>query len=184
VKIQCYSSVKKVSGKGLYEVPENLAVNPFNEQLAEFTFGQIMNHVHDINEKNTDLIGTIPGSCNLRDLPDVRINGGTILQHSAPLPQALFLMIDQNSNAINAIDYCGLEYQKFKENFLSQASATAYEGTAAERVDEIIGIIAGIVSLRVSLLQLFARLPIMKDALLMIMSLRLTALAQQKRKSV
>jgi cyclophilin family peptidyl-prolyl cis-trans isomerase len=143
VKIQCYSSAKKVAGKGLYEVPENLAVNPFNEQLAEFTFGQIMNHVHDINEKNTDLIGTIPGSCNLRDLPDVRINGGTILQHSAPLPQALFLMIDQNSNAINAIDYCGLEYQKFKENFLSQASATAYEGTAAERVDEIIGIIAG-----------------------------------------
>ena len=143
VKIQSHSSAKKVAGKGLYVVPENLSVNPFNEQLAEFTFGQILNHVHDINEKNTELVGIIPGSCNLRDLPDVRTKGGTILQHSAPLPQALFLLIDQNSNAINAIDYSALEYQKFKENFLSQASATAYEGTSAERVDEIISIIAG-----------------------------------------
>lgn len=143
VKIQCYSSSKKIEGKGLYEVPENLSVNPFNEQLGEFTFGQILNHVHDINEKNTDLIGLTPGNSNLRDLPDVRNKGGTIIQHSAPLPQALFLLIDQNSNAINAIDYCGLEYQKFKENFLSRATNTSYDGTTAQKVDQIIIDIAG-----------------------------------------
>jgi hypothetical protein len=139
VKIQCHSAAKKVIGKGLYEIPENLAVNPFNEQLKDFTFGQILNHVHNINEKNVELIGNTPGDSNLRDLPDVRIKGGTIIQHSAPLPQAMFLLIDQNANAISAIEYCSLEYQKFKEGFQSNITiGKSYEGDPAVAVDEII----------------------------------------------
>jgi len=139
VKIQVHSSVKKLTGKGLYEVPENLGVNPFNEQLTDFTFGQILNHVHDINEKNIELTGDTPGNSNLRDLPDVRTKGGTILQHSAPLPPAMFLLIDQNANAISAIEYCSLEYQKFKEGFLSNISnGSTYESNVATAVDEII----------------------------------------------
>jgi hypothetical protein len=139
VKIQSHSTAKKVIGKGLYEIPENLAVNPFNEQLKDFTFGQILNHVHDINEKNVELIGNTPGDSNLRDLPDVRIKGGSIIQHSAPLPQAMFLLIDQNANAISAIEYCSLEYQKFKEGFQSNITVgKSYEGDPAVAVDEII----------------------------------------------
>ena len=139
VKIQCYSAAKRVVGKGLYEIPENLSVNPFNEQLKDFTFGQILNHVHDINEKNVELTGDIPGDSNLRDLPDVRTKGGTIIQHSAPLPQAMFSLIDQNANAISAIEYCSLEYQKFKEGFQSNIDiGRSYEGDPAAAVDEII----------------------------------------------
>lgn len=139
VKIQSYSAGEKVIGKGLYEIPENLAVNPFNEQLTDFTFGQILNHVHNINEKNVELTGDTPGDSNLRDLPDVRTKGGTIIQHSAPLPQAMFLLIDQNANAISAIEYCSLEYQKFKEGFQSNIKiGQSYEGDPAAAVDEII----------------------------------------------
>ena len=144
VKIQSHSAAKRITGKGLYEIPENLAVNPFNEQLKDFTFGQILNHVHNINEKNVELIGDTPGDSNLRDLPDIRTKGGTIIQHSAPLPQAMFLLIDQNANAISAIEYCSLEYQKFKEGFQSNIKiGQSYEGDTAAAVDEIIKIMHG-----------------------------------------
>jgi hypothetical protein len=138
VKLECYSSAKKVAGKGLYEVPENLSVNPLNEQLNEFTYGQVLNHVHDIHEKNIEITGTFPGSTNLRDLPDVRLKGGTIVQHRAPLPAALFNLIDQRANAISAIDYVNQEYQNFRQAFLNYQPGTTYEGSVAERVDEIL----------------------------------------------
>ena len=138
VKLECYSSVQKVDGVGLYEVPENLSINPFNSQLSEFTFGQILNHVHDIHEKNIEIVGPMPGSSNLRDLPDVRTKGGTILQHEASLVPSMFLLIDKNANLISSIDYVASEYQKFKENFLNYQVGTAFEGNVADRVDEII----------------------------------------------
>ena len=138
IKITAYSSAAKVKGVGLYEVPENLAVNPFNDQLGDFTYGQILNHLNDINEKNTEIVGTTPGSSNIRDLPDVRVQGGTILKHGSPLPQAMFLLIDPNSNAIRSLEYCALEYQKFKEAFLKQISGKSHEGSVSSRVDEII----------------------------------------------
>jgi hypothetical protein len=115
-----------------------LSTNPLNAQLDEFTFGEVLNHVHDIQEKNTDVIGAIPGASNLRDLPDVRTKGGTIIQHSAPLPQAIFNLIDQDANAIQALDYANLEYQKFKENFISKSTGKSYEGNVADYVDELI----------------------------------------------
>ncbi len=143
VKIQCFSTNNKLQTKGLYEIPENLSTNPLNEQISEFTFGQVLNHVHDINEKNETLVGVVPGNSNLRDIPDVRLQGGTILQHSASLPPAMFLLTDKNTNAISAIDYCSLEYQKFKENFLSQASVSSREGSVASNFDAIIKDMAG-----------------------------------------
>ena len=94
-------------------------MNPFNEQLSDFTYGQILNHLHDINEKNVEMIGNTPGSSNLRDIGNTRLEGGSIIQHGSALPQAMFLLIDQNENSIKSIEYCNSEYQKFKEIFLT-----------------------------------------------------------------
>ena len=138
IKIQTYSATKKVNGKGLYEVPENLSTNPLNTQLGEFTLGEILNHVNDIIVKNNDVVGTTPGSSNLRDLPDVRTKGGTILQHSGALPAGIFNLIDQSANAITSLDYVNLEYQKFKDNFLAQSTGKTFEGDVADFVDTII----------------------------------------------
>ena len=138
VKIIAHSSAPKVKDRGLYEVPENLSVNPFNAQLEDFTYGQILNHLNDINEKNTEIVGSTPGNSNLRDLPDVRTKGGTIIKHGSPLPQAMFLLIDPDANAIKSIEYCAKEYQRFKEAFLKQTTGKAHEGSIADRVDEII----------------------------------------------
>ena len=138
VELNCYSSAKKIAGKGIYEIPENISVNPFNAQLSDFTYGQILNHLHDINEKNVEMIGDTPGSSNLRDIGNVRLEGGSIIQHGSALPQAIFLLIDQNANAIKSIEYCNNEYQRFKETFLVNTQGTAHEGLISDRVNEII----------------------------------------------
>jgi hypothetical protein len=138
IRIAGYSSADKVTNKGIYEVPENLSINSVNAQLGTFTFGQILNHVRDIFDKNQDITGAIPGLSNLRDIPDSRLKGGTIQQHQGALLPAVFGLIDQETNVLSAIDYCNLEYEKWYNSFLTKAVGTAYEGIAADRVDEII----------------------------------------------
>jgi hypothetical protein len=138
IRIAAHSSADKVSDKGIYEIPENLATNSLNQQLGTFTFGQILNHVKDIFDKNQDITGAIPGVSNLRDKPDARLKGGSIHQHEAPLLPAIFGTIDQESNFFTATDYVNQEYEKWYNAFLTHATGTAYEGVAADRVDEII----------------------------------------------
>ena len=138
IRIAGYSSADKVINKGIYEVPENLSTNSINAQLGTFTFGQILNHVRDIFDKNQDITGAIPGVSNLRDKPDARLKGGLIQQHQGTLLPAVFGLIDQETNILSAIEYCNLEYEKWYNSFLTKAVGTAYEGVATDRVDEII----------------------------------------------
>ena len=138
IRIAGYSAAVKIADKGIYEVPENLETNPLNTASGTFTYGQVLNHVIDIFDKNTDLTGSIPGPSNLRDKPGARLKGGTIHQHEGPLPPAFFGLIDQDANFVTAIDYANQEYEKWYNSFLTHAMGTAYEGVAADRVDEII----------------------------------------------
>jgi hypothetical protein len=138
IRIAGYSVADKVADKGIYQVPENLETNPLNTATGTFTYGQILNHVTDIFDKNQDLTGSVPGPSNLRDKPDARLKGGTIHQHEAPLLPAIFQLIDQDANFVTCIDYVNQEYEKWYNSFLTHATGTAYEGVAADRVDEII----------------------------------------------
>ena len=141
IRIAGYSSADKLVDKGIYEIPENLATNTLNQQLGTFTFGQIVNHVRDIFDKNQDVTGAIPGTSNLRDKPDARLKGGSIHQHQAPLLPAVFGLIDQEANTVLAIEHASQEYEKWYNSFLTHATGTAYEGVATDRVDEIISAI-------------------------------------------
>ncbi len=138
IRLACYSGSVKIKDKGIYEVPDNLATNSQNLQLGQFTYGQIVNHVKDIFDKDQELTGSIPGISNLRDKPTARLKGGKILQHEGSLMPAIFGLIDRDSNVVNAIDFTNKEYEKWYNSFLSIAVGTAYEGNAADRVDEII----------------------------------------------
>ena len=138
IRIAGHSSADKVSNKGIYEIPENLATNSLNIQSGTFTFGQILGHVRDILDKNQEVTGQIPGVSNLRDKPDARLKGGSIHQHEGSLVPAMFGLVDQETNLISAIDYSTQEYEKWYNAFLTYATGTAYEGVAADRVDEII----------------------------------------------
>ena len=141
IRIAGHSSAEKIADKGIYEIPENLATNGLNQQLGTFTFGQILAHVRDILDKNQNVTGAIPGVSNLRDKPDARLKGGSIHQHEGPLLPAIFGLADQNSNMISSIDYVSQEYEKWYNAFLTHTTGTAYEGVAADRVDEIIAAI-------------------------------------------
>lgn len=138
IRIAAHSSADKIEEKGIYEIPENLATNSLNQQLGTFTFGQILNHVRDIFDKNQEVTGTVPGVSNLRDRPGARLKGGSIHQHEGPLLPAVFNLIDQDANFVTALDFANQEYEKWYNSFLTQATGTAYEGVAADRVDEII----------------------------------------------
>ena len=141
VRIAGFSATDKIKDKGIYEVPDNLEINASNQTSGSYTLGQIINHVHDIFDRNIDVTGTIPGVSNLRDKPDARLKGGTIQQHEGSLMPAVFGLIDQETNVITAIDYCNSEYEKWYNSFLTQATGTAFEGNVAERVDEIVQLI-------------------------------------------
>ncbi len=138
IRIAGHSSADKVANKGIYEVPENLSVNGLNTATNEFTFGQIVNHVKDILDKNSAVTGAIPGQSNLRDKPDARLLGGSIQQHEASIVPAIFGLTDQETNVLTAIDYVNLQYEQWYNSFLTNAVGTAYEGVARDRVDEII----------------------------------------------
>ena len=113
VRIAGHSSADKIADKGIYEMPDNLATNGQNQASGTFTFGQILNHVRDILDKNQDVTGTIPGVSNLRDKPDARLKGGSILQHEGSLLPAMFSIIDQQTNFATATDYVSQEYEKW-----------------------------------------------------------------------
>ena len=138
VRIKGYSAADKVADKGIYEVPENIETNAENSQIGTFTLGQITKHVQDIQDKNTDVTGAIPGVSNLRDKPDARLKGGTIHQHQGSLLPAVFGLIDQQANVIRSIEYVNKAYEQWYNSFLTNALGTVYEGVARDRVDEII----------------------------------------------
>jgi len=138
IRIAAHSGADKIEDKGIYEIPENLATNSLNQQLGTFTYGQILDHVRDMFDKNQDVTGTVPGVSNLRDRPDARLKGGSIHQHEGPLLPAVFNLIDQDANFVTALDFANQEYEKWYNSFLTHATGTAYEGVAADRVDEII----------------------------------------------
>ena len=138
VSLYCWSATPKLKDKGTYEIPDILSNNSLNESLNEFTLGQISNHIINVSNRSSDITGIIPGPTNLRDKPDSFLIGGALQNHAGSITSAMFNLIDKEANFVTALDYANLEYQKFKENFLTQATGKTYEGNVADRVDEIL----------------------------------------------
>src|SRR6056300_1571759 len=67
----CVLKVKTSTTKndiGYYEAPKNLINNPLNQNITEFTLGQVTDHVQDIITEIPGFQGNIIGANNLRDL--------------------------------------------------------------------------------------------------------------------
>lgn len=115
INVLVYSS--EVSDVAFYEIPENLDLNAQNIDITTLTLGQIRNHLVALAENSTIVEGDVLAQSNLRDI-DIKQQGGTILQHSAPVPYASLFLIDQQANFVNSIRYAQLEYTRFKNKFL------------------------------------------------------------------
>jgi hypothetical protein len=115
IDILTYSD--QVSASEYYEVPKNLDYNSENANFSSLTLGQLRNHLLTMVGNSNQIVGTVPGDSNLRDIP-VKAQGGSILQHSSPVLYSELFLIDQNTNFIRALDLARHEYNKFKNKII------------------------------------------------------------------
>ena len=112
-------TAQPVNTKGYYETPINLQNNPLNNNLADFTLGEVIDHVSSIVDNIETFEGQYPGAGNLRDLGDITPFGTKFVQHSGPMGLSLYHITNQENNVIRAIETSKNDYNKFKRNFIS-----------------------------------------------------------------
>jgi len=126
------------NNNGFYETPKNLVSNPLNNEVNEFTLGEVNNHVSTVIEEQKEFNGLYPGVSNLRDLGDLKPFGRTFVQHSGPINLPLYHLTSENANIIEAIEYASTEYLRFKNKFISFAGESGFDGSVKKHVDFIL----------------------------------------------
>jgi hypothetical protein len=132
------NSATDKNSNGHYEFPHNLERNPLNEDISEFTLGEVIDHVDSMIEELRLFNGKYPGSSNLRDLGEIDRFGKRFVKHSGPINLSLYHITNKTNNLIKAIRYAKDEYSKFKRNFITTATELAFDGTIKDHVDAII----------------------------------------------
>ena len=127
IDILIYNSTA-VSQLGYYEVPENLDYNSKNADFGSLTLGQLRNHLTTMVSNSNQIIGLVPGNSNLRDVP-IKVQGGSILQHSAPLLYSELFLVDQDANFIKGLALARNEYTKIKNKILELSTRAGYDYT-------------------------------------------------------
>ena len=122
-----------------YQVPPNLEFNPHNEEIVDISLGQMRNHLSQITQNLNGILGQPLAANNLRNL-DYTTTSGTLLKHSAPVPNSMLFLLDKEINFIHAIEYAKKEYTRFKNKFVEAAGTLNNLNTAriSECVDKIL----------------------------------------------
>jgi hypothetical protein len=123
---------------GYYEIPASLERNPANENITEFTLGEVNDHVATIIEQSDNFVGTYPGPSNLRDLGNVTGYGRRFVQHSSPMNLALYHMLDDDATVIKSLKFAMTQYSTFKRLFLQLAEDLELTGNVKNQVDLIL----------------------------------------------
>jgi hypothetical protein len=137
VLLKCFSKAPKNSN-GFYEIPINFDKNPLNENITDFTLGQVNDHLDSIVEDLSGFSGTFPGFSNLRDLGPVTEYGKKFVQHSGPVNLALYHITDKDANVIKSLKFARREYAKFKRTFINESLTTGFDGNVKDHVDLIL----------------------------------------------
>jgi hypothetical protein len=136
VVIKSYSLSPK-NQNGFYEIPQNLESNPLNNNVLQFTLGEVNSHVESIVENNSAFEGIYPGPSNLRDQKFVSQYGTRFMQHSGPANLAIYHITNKTANVVKSIEFASKEYSKFKQQFIKESELTGFHGSAAKHVDII-----------------------------------------------
>jgi hypothetical protein len=111
-----------------YEIPINLDINTLNKNHSTLTLGQMRNHLISLKNNGLNVVGSVPGNSNLRDIV-YKNTCGSILQHSAPAVYSGLFLNHPTMNFVNAIKLANREYTKFKHRFLEIAGKTDLDFT-------------------------------------------------------
>ena len=137
IKIKTDSKTIKNSN-GYYEFPYNLERNPLNDDVNQFTLGEVIDHVDSMLEDIPGYTGKYLGSSNLRDLGDLDKFGKRFVKHSGPINLPLYHTTNKNYNIIKALKYSSAEYTRYKKTFLDTAASLGYDGPVKEHVDLVL----------------------------------------------
>ena len=132
------TSATAINSNGQYEFPFNLERNPLNEDVSEFTLGEVIDHVDSMVEDITGFAGVYPGISNLRDLGDLDKYGKRFVKHSGPINLPLYHITNKKYNIVTALRYAKSEYARFKRVFLETASSLGYDGPTKQHVDKLL----------------------------------------------
>lgn len=109
-----------------WEIPSNLENNAKNVDLTDITLGQLRNHIVETFVKTPNLTGSYQGSNNSKDLADVKLNGGTILQNAGAPHLANLFLNDVQANFLESLLYSQREYETFKNKFYRMLGEISY----------------------------------------------------------
>ena len=137
IKIKTNSKTTK-NLNGYYEFPYNLERNPLNDDLKQFTLGEVIEHVESMLEDIPGYIGTYLGTSNLRDLGELDHYGKRFVKHSGPINLPLYHVTNKSYNIVKALKYAKKEYERFKRTFLDVAEKLGYDGPVKTHVDKIL----------------------------------------------
>ena len=111
----------KFNAQTVWEIPSNLENNAKNENIKEITLGQMRSHILDSFIKTPGFQGNYQGINNAKDLPNVKANGGKILQNAGAPHLANLFLNDTKANFVESLLYAQREYATFKNKFLRLA---------------------------------------------------------------
>jgi hypothetical protein len=119
----------QVSETAYYSIPINLSNNPFNTNPVSMNLGDIRGQYTSIFNNNPNMIGTMFGSNNYRDLGNMVPYGNRIIQNSASLVLPGAFLRDPETNIFDALLFNSREYIKFKSLLVYTANTIANNQT-------------------------------------------------------
>ena len=137
VTIKTYA-LQPINSNGYYEIPPALQNNPFNNEILDFTLGEVIDHVASIIDNTPKFIGAFPGAGNLRDIGNSTGYGTKFVQHSGPLSLGLYHITTESNNIIKAIEKSRDDYQSFKRNFLTVATSLGLDTDVVTQVNTVL----------------------------------------------
>jgi hypothetical protein len=137
VTLRCYSGQFK-NANGKYEFPINFQNNPLNNNINDFTLGEVIDHVDSIIDNIQTFEGSYPGIGNLRDLSDISSCGTKFVQHSGSINLSLYHLTNKTANIIKSLEKSRDDYGKFKRNFISHLTELSNDISIKQSVDQIL----------------------------------------------
>ncbi len=126
-----------VNSNGQYESPIGLTNNPLNGPIQSVTLTEMSDHLKSMTERMTNFYGSVFGSNNLRDLPDIARYGTRLVANRNPISFSnLFLGIKEN-NLIDAIQKSADQYNQFKLSLFRKISEIGNIENPVQALDNV-----------------------------------------------